>query len=298
MNTCYYCGKVMKEQELEFNDRLRGEELTFRAEGLACSCGERSLGGHQMNAYNVALADAYRKKHNLLITEQIRGFRKRMRMSQQDFADFLGTHVQSIKRWEHGCVQERSMDYLMRLKMERPPPAGEIPERIMITVEEHQEIKASVGDVAAYILRELQQCGDFVTNLRLQKLVYYVQAWCLAFYDQPLFRKEIEAWMCGPVQPEVYERYHKYENMPIPETPGEVRLTEAARKHIDAVLSVYGNYTAFTLAKMTHNEDPWRNARRDLPGDEPSHAVISRESMHDFYAEMLRKSCAVGEQRR
>ncbi len=116
VHNCWECGKEMVENELNFRGKIKGEEFEIRAVGLMCECGHQSLLGRHHDKYNITLADAYRVKHGLLTTDQLLNYRREFDMSQQDFADFLSTGVQSIKRWEHGCIQENSMDQLIRLK--------------------------------------------------------------------------------------------------------------------------------------------------------------------------------------
>jgi len=71
-----------------------------------------------MEAYDIALADAYRKIKGLLSTKEIIGIRRKLGMSQQMLADFPGVSVRSVKRWEHGCIQDKAMDELIKLKSE------------------------------------------------------------------------------------------------------------------------------------------------------------------------------------
>lgn len=117
MHTCFDCGREMKREILEFTDEVNNEKITFKTKGFICECGRKTIEAPQMEAYDIALADAYRKKNGLLTTDEIKGFRRRLGISQQVFADFLGVSVRSIKRWEHGCVQDRAMDNLMRLNL-------------------------------------------------------------------------------------------------------------------------------------------------------------------------------------
>jgi uncharacterized phage-associated protein len=144
----------------------------------------------------------------------------------------------------------------------------------------------SVRDVAKYIIAFSHEHGDPVTNLKLQKLLYYAQAWHLALYDKPLFRERIEAWVHGPAVPPVYGEYKHFRWVPIDDDdPPE--LPESAREHLDEVLDVYGGLTAYYLEKMTHDEAPWRDARGDIPDDEPSNSLIEHEAMRDFYRARL-----------
>ncbi len=139
-------------------------------------------------------------------------------------------------------------------------------------------------DVADYILCYTREKGDYISNLKIQKLLYYAQAWFLALYDRPLFDEQLEAWVHGPVQPELYSRFKKYSWKPI--ITDEVRCPEYPnniQSHLDEIMDVYGDLTAHHLERLVHQEDPWLKARQGLPPDEPSHNVISQDEMKVYY---------------
>ncbi len=143
---------------------------------------------------------------------------------------------------------------------------------------------SNASDVADYILVCSQEHGDPPSNLKLQKLLYYSQAWYLALYDRPLFPERIEAWVHGPAVPPVYGRFKQWAWKPIdfqPATPPP--LSTHVKDHVDEVLGVYGWMNGFELEQLTHKEYPWLNARGELAPDESSNAVISHEDMKTFY---------------
>ena len=117
--TCWECGMEMKEGVWEFEDEVNGEEFKVKTKGIKCEgCGYQTVASSQMDSYNIAFADAYRKKHELLTTEELLHYRNEvLKMSQQAFADYIGVHVQSVKKWEHGCVQKESTDRNIRNKV-------------------------------------------------------------------------------------------------------------------------------------------------------------------------------------
>lgn len=137
--------------------------------------------------------------------------------------------------------------------------------------------------VADYFVAFSHEHGDPVSNLKLQKLLYYAQAWHLALRGDPLFAEPIQAWIHGPVVPSVYQRYRDWAWKPIDENPPIPDLDPATRDHLNEVMSTYGTMTAYALELLTHQEAPWKNARRGLAPDEPSTAVISLEDMRTFY---------------
>lgn len=141
---------------------------------------------------------------------------------------------------------------------------------------------AKATTVAAYILK---QKGP-MSAMKLQKLVFYAQAWALVWDEKPLFNERVEAWANGPVVPELY-RIHagKFElkSSDFISLPGE-GLEENERGTIDAVIAAYGDMTAQSLSDRTHSESPWERARKGLAPGERGSAEISLAEMHEFYS--------------
>lgn len=138
---------------------------------------------------------------------------------------------------------------------------------------------SNVHDVAAAVLTHVGP----VEAMRLQKLVYYSQAWHLALVDEPLFTDTIEAWRDGPVTVALWDRHRgqrTIRNWPTGD-PGNLAL--AGSQVVSLVCQVYGDLSGDDLSELTHNELPWRVARQGLPDHEPSKARIRDEEMKRFY---------------
>jgi uncharacterized phage-associated protein len=148
--------------------------------------------------------------------------------------------------------------------------------------------ETTAGRVADYIIGFSHQHGDPITNLKLQKLLYYSQAWFLAFYDKPLFDERIEAWVHGPAVPPVYGNFKEFGWQPIGFHPEESGISPLVDPFLDEVMKVYSGFSAYDLERLTHSEDPWILARGDTPPDEPSNAVISHDSMKNYYKSKLK----------
>jgi uncharacterized phage-associated protein len=149
--------------------------------------------------------------------------------------------------------------------------------------------------VARYFIAVANTTGDWMTNLRLQKLVYYAQAWHLALYSRPLFEGTFEAWIHGPVLPELYRQYRVCGSAPIvaleldDEWLANFRQTQDPDvvEFLDDVADTYMGLTAYELERMTHHEDPWRVARGTLPPDAPSSNPLSEDLMARYYRARL-----------
>lgn len=137
------------------------------------------------------------------------------------------------------------------------------------------------NDVASVIL---SRSGPWTDAMRLQKLLYYVQAWHLAITDKPLFTERIKAWKDGPVVPDVWHKRkdqasRRANGQPVSEVP----LDELSSDLIDLVLGSYGSMSAEELSALTHVELPWLEARGDVPEGAPCSEPISESSMARYY---------------
>jgi uncharacterized phage-associated protein len=139
-------------------------------------------------------------------------------------------------------------------------------------------------DVAAWFLNEVdRRAGDSITNLKLQKLVYYAQAWSVTLLGRPLFFEAVEAWAHGPVVDVVYQEYkgHGYDGLP--RSRRKPRFEPEERVVLEDVLAVYGEHSAKFLEALTHSEGPWESVWGDRPATSRSRREIPLSLMGDFY---------------
>lgn len=139
---------------------------------------------------------------------------------------------------------------------------------------------ASVHDVAAYILKK---CGS-MTTWKLQKLVYYSQAWSLVWDERPLFQARIEAWANGPVVPALYQEHRGLFRVNSWPKGDANQLTPSERETVNGVLRFYGPKTSQWLSDLTHAERPWQQARGSLAPGERGAQTITLDSMHEYYS--------------
>lgn len=139
---------------------------------------------------------------------------------------------------------------------------------------------ATAHDVAAYIL---EKAGP-MTAMKLQKLVYYSQAWHLVWEESPLFSERIEAWANGPVCPALYRDHRgRFQLADGDIEPSDNPLDEAETSTIDNVLAFYGSMSAHQLSELTHREAPWRDARKGMAEFDRGNAEITDAAMAEYY---------------
>lgn len=133
---------------------------------------------------------------------------------------------------------------------------------------------ADVKDIAeCFLFLDEQNQGSGISNLKLQKLVYYAQGFFSALFDKPLFDEDIMAWQHGPVVPELYHLYKDYGRNPIPRVVDfdTQKLDKDELDLITEVYEVFGPFEAWKLRNMTHEEAPWidhEKAADVIPFDE------------------------------
>ena len=139
----------------------------------------------------------------------------------------------------------------------------------------------NVIDIANWIVSLSEpDKGDLMSNLRLQKLLYYTQGFSLAMHNKPIFNENIEAWDYGPVIPVAYHYFKKYGSGYIP--PEDVHKIDLSIEEEDLIFEVwdaYGQFSALRLVELTHNEPPWITTERG--------GVISHKKMKAYFLTQL-----------
>lgn len=148
-----------------------------------------------------------------------------------------------------------------------------------------EKSSASIFDVAKYVL---EQVGT-MTTMKLQKLCYYSQAWTLVWEERTLFSNRIEAWANGPVSRDLYNEHRGMFDISAERlSVGDSSALSRRQKHdIDKVLKFYGSLTGYQLSELTHHEDPWKNARGDLPSGARCEEEITTAAMAEYYGGLV-----------
>ncbi|MBR5364369.1 MAG: DUF4065 domain-containing protein [Oscillospiraceae bacterium] len=163
-----------------------------------------------------------------------------------------------------------------------------------------ERAKYSAHIVACFVINYSQQINTPVTNLKLQKILYFIQAHFLTKFNRPCFIEDIEAWSLGPVVPSVYHEFKSYgagfipyisTKYPINAFGGRL-VSRAGRISVELkpkeisfpdqsiiklIVDKLSRYPASTLINITHNQAPWRNAYHH------GKKTISNESIKNYF---------------
>lgn len=141
---------------------------------------------------------------------------------------------------------------------------------------------ANVQHVARYIVEQLGQ----MTTMKLQKLVYYCQAWSLAWDEEPLFPEDFQAWANGPVCVELFREHkgkYKVDSNFLNEYKTDTVFSPEQLETINIVLNDYGEDEPYELSELTHKERPWKETRGNLAPGQSSTEVIPKDLMQEYY---------------
>lgn len=141
----------------------------------------------------------------------------------------------------------------------------------------------SASSIARYIIQRCDEQNRSISNLKLQKILYFVQAEFLVSRNQPCFVEDIVAWDFGPVVPEVYQQYKIFGSNNIPvigKLAIPVYLPERDADLINEIVDECAKYSASTLVQITHNQTPWQEAYYSSWNN-----IISNESIKQYFTE-------------
>lgn len=139
-------------------------------------------------------------------------------------------------------------------------------------------------DIANWFIEKFDPAsGDLITHLKVQKLLYYAEAWTQVLLDRQLFREDFEAWAHGPVVRAVYNVFRDSKWQPLTTSEDPPVLTEDVEEVLLEVLETYGEASAKTLEKMTHRDRPWIDARKGFDPEERCDNIIPKAQIKEYF---------------
>lgn len=301
-----FCIECRKETEYFLQKRnivknIKGKEYTFRITVAVCAeCGgEMSIPG--LIDKNVQEIDRqYRSAEELVSVEDIEKLMKIYKIGKAPLSLALGFGEVTIPRYLEGQTPSKEYSDIMKAALTSPAfMKGRLKEnRGKITDAAYKKALAAADSMEslfsvsekmlraiAYVFEKLEE----VTPLMLQKLLYFIQGISLALYGSPIFLEDCRAWVHGPVFPEVYDLFRDFKYNPIDDARFSLldgtadALTDEEKKVIDLVVNTFGIYGGKVLEKITHNEEPWKNARKGYGDSIPSSELLPTDSIKKYY---------------
>ena len=310
---CVECGHeteyALKKQMI--SKTIKGREYNFYITTAICTeCGEEMNFPGLIDKNIKEIDEQYRKMEGIVSVEDIENFLNIYKIGKAPASYALGFGEITIARYLAGQVPSKeysdiikaalsSPKYMKKLLIENREKIGETAFNKAFTAATSLENLFSISDkmlcVIAYIFATLEE----VTPLMLQKLLYYIQGVYSALYNQPIFPEDCRAWVHGPVYEEIYNLFKEFKYNPIDDARFAIIagskdvLINEEKGVIDLVLNTFGMYGGKTLERITHKEDPWLIARKGYDDDVPSHVIIEKESIRQYF-ETVNKKYSIG----
>lgn len=307
-----FCIECRKDTEYNLQKKdvvkiIRGKEYTFSITVALCTeCGEEMSIPGLIDKNVQEIDEQYRAAEGLVSIEDIEKLMKIYKIGKAPLSLALGFGEITITRYLEGQVPSKEYSDVIRAALTSPAFMKEklnankdkiSDAAYRKTMEAAGSIEGlfSVSDkmlqVIAYIFEKLEE----VSPLVLQKLLYFIQGVYSALYGKALFQEECRAWVHSPVYPEVYDLFSDFKYNPIDDARFVMldgaadALTKEEKDVVDLVVNTFGMYGGKMLEKITHNEDPWKEARKGYGDNVPSSELLSKERIMKYYVEINKK---------
>lgn len=307
-----FCIECRKETEylLQKKDivkNIRDKDYTFGITVAVCSeCGEEMSIPGLIDKNVKEIDEQFRAAEGLVSIDDIEKLMKIYKIGKAPLSLALGFGEVTIPRYLEGQVPSKEYSNVVRAALASPAYMKQklMENREKLTDAAYKKAMAeadsiehlfSVSEkmlrVIAYVFEKLEE----VTPLMLQKLLYFIQGVYFALYGKPIFEEDCRAWVHGPVYPEVYELFRDFKYNPIDDArfallEGTVDvLTEEEKNVIDLVVNTFGMYSGKVLERITHNEDPWKEARKGYGDSIPSSEILPKNRIMKYYVAIHHK---------
>lgn len=303
-----FCTVCRKETEYTLQKRniiktIKGIDYTFSITVALCDeCGEEmSIPG--LIDKNIQEVDKqYRACEGIVSVDDIEKLMKIYKIGKAPLSLALGFGEVTITRYLSGQIPSKEYSDIMKMALSSPAfmkeKLHENKDKIaaaaynkameaVVQLETLFSVSDKMLRVISYVFERLEE----VTQLMLQKLLYFIQGESYALNGKPMFHENCQAWIHGPVYPEVYDMFRDFKYNPIEDARFAIfegvedELTEEERRTIDLVVNTFGEYGGKVLERITHEETPWKLARKGYADNIASNEPITKESIEVYYAE-------------
>jgi len=270
---CALCNKnvdvIMNYKTKKYKDDIM--DIEYESKIAVCSeCGEE-LFIDEISKYNQEMIkQKYQEKYEIITTEEIKEIMTKYNIGKRPLSLLLGFGEITITRYLSGYIPTPKNSKILKQILNSPSDYYSLLQANKHTITDIAFKKSEettkkilnisfndnmIEEVSKYIVNKIE-----VSNLALQKLLYYIQVFYSAIYGKIAFLNKCSAWDYGPVYGNIYYKYKQYgKGNIIDEMPTEIFETDL-KTTIDYVVKYFGCFTGTVLMAFTHKEEPWLKA--------------------------------------
>ena len=307
-----FCTECRKETEYEIRKRqcvysIRGKEYNFDIEVAICKeCGEEVYLPGLMDRNSKLIDEQYRKAEDLVSIDDIKALMEVYNIGKAPVSLALGFGEITITRYLQGqypsaeyseVIHEAlsNPDFMLDLLKKNREKIGETAfKKSYSAAMSLKELISSVSEKMLLTISYIFERAEEVTPLALQKLLYYIQGVYMVNYGKVLFDEDCQAWDYGPVFSKVYNLFSEFKYNPIEDKRfiffknKSQKLSKEEKKVIDMVINSFGMYSGKTLANITHEESPWKDAHEEKMFGY-SNVKITKKAIRDYFEKEAKK---------
>ncbi len=306
-NNTGYCISCRKETIFNFIKtdilkNIRGKDYSFSVTSAVCSeCGTE-MNPPGLTDRNILEVDRqYRNYENLVSIGDIEKLMNLYNIGKAPLSLVLGFGEITVTRYLDGQIPSKEYSevikdvlsspsvmkkYLIRNKNKISPVAFNKAMESINNVNRIFCLSEKMLKSISFIFKNLVE----VTPLALQKLLYFSQGFSFALNRKQLFEEDCEAWLHGPVYPEVYKIFRDFKYNPIDDERFAVlegiktELSDEEMNVLALVCGTFGLYGGKVLEEITHKENPWSAAMKSsVKEDFMENNIISKESIKNYF---------------
>ena len=301
---CIHCSQEVEYIVLEQMTTaiVRGENISYMEQIAICPVCNKELYVPEVNDGNLKRKiAAYKNNFDIIKINEIDSILEMYRIGKRPLSKLLGFGEITITRFLDGKTPSKKSSDILKGVLNSIEKMREYIEKntdetlrsacskSLEAIKEIDELKraSKIEHIAQYFLMKVED----ITNMSLNKLLHFSQVFYFMIFGNPLFDDESQAWVHGPVYPEIYQKYKKHKNAtisPIVRSDKLLNLSNEEKCVLDKIIINFGCYNAATLRNMTHVENVWKEARVGLKDEQISKEPIKLETLR-LYAQKLRE---------
>ena len=281
--------RTVNQRDYEFNKRY----------AVCKKCGARVMVPGLEDENEATFEFIFRNINGYIQVNEIQDIIEKYNVEKRPLSKLLGMGEHTIEKYLEGQLPNKNYSDLLRkvrsnyrlmtyyFNLNKSKLTQKAIEKIEERLEYYRainEYSTSIEEYAIYILNSKYE----ITNLSLQKLLYYIEAFGQIMLGERLFQSRCEAWKLGPVYREIYEKYKIFgrEQIVIDKIDTNDILSKRHRDIADYVLKHFGIFNGVTLKDLTHSEEPWINAHSGYADEEICEEEISHEAITDYFVKI------------
>lgn len=310
-NRIVFCSECRQDVKFSVKQKtdsaeLKGEIFAFIAQTAYCNkCGAEVYVPELEDENLKALYDAYRHKYSIISLEDTREIPQKYNIGKRPLSLLLGWGEQTFSRYYEGDMPSKQYSEILKKVLNDPKYYLDLLEKGRENLKSetaYKKSKATVNRifhmsssmyhsklnlVVEYLL---SQCQD-ITQLSLQKALYYVQGFYKAFFGSFIFEEDCEAWVHGPVYRDIYRKYcgYCYDSINNVNEPDLSLMTAEEKALLDSIVRHICCYSGKTLESFTHLETPWISTRGNLPVEASTNRIIPKQIIGEYFTSVKEK---------